>query len=278
MINKIKKLENNSKLIYYFGRFVRRVIFRYKSLNIGFESILWNLFRTSKFDYIRRNKNNYNQQRCFIIATGPSLTISDLEKLNNEFTFSMNSIVLAFQETHWRPTFYGIQDERVFEKLKNEIMFYMNENYLLSSDICKKHKIRNANQFLINSYYFKYDLRYNDKYYSKFSNNASRIIYDGYTITYSLIQIAVYFGFKEIILLGADFGYKKDQPHHFKEHGVIDENFSTAYLRMRESYLVAKKNCEEKGVRIINATRGGNLELFERIDFDEILSKNIGEY
>ena len=40
------------------------------------------------------------------------------------------------------------------------------------------------------------------KYHSKFSDNAFNVVYNGYTITYSLIQLAVYMGFKEIYLIG----------------------------------------------------------------------------
>ena len=36
------------------------------------------------------------------------------------------------------------------------------------------------------------------------------------------------------------------------------------------AYEVAKENAEKKGIKIYNATRGGKLEVFERVDFDSL--------
>ena len=36
------------------------------------------------------------------------------------------------------------------------------------------------------------------------------------------------------------------------------------------TYLAMKKNCEERGLKVYNATRGGKLEVFKRVDFDSL--------
>jgi hypothetical protein len=51
----------------------------------------------------------------------PSLKIGGLEKLKNEITIRMNSICLAFEETDWRPTYYGIQDKGIYKKIYSGI-------------------------------------------------------------------------------------------------------------------------------------------------------------
>ncbi|MEH7386551.1 hypothetical protein V7147_14250, partial [Bacillus sp. JJ1521] len=90
----------------------------YSIIPYGISTVIFNLKkylrvigfdRNSQYQKLKKIKNKHMGQRCFIIGTGPSLTIEDLEKLRNEMTFSMNSICLAFDETDWRPTYYGIQ-------------------------------------------------------------------------------------------------------------------------------------------------------------------------
>ena len=36
------------------------------------------------------------------------------------------------------------------------------------------------------------------------------------------------------------------------------------------TFLAAKRNADENGFKIYNATRGGKLEVFERVDFDTL--------
>ena len=62
------------------------------------------------------------------------------------------------------------------------------------------------------------------KYHSKFSDNAFEVVYSGYTITYSLIQLAVYMGFKEIYLIGVDCNYSSNKNNHFKDYGIVDNS------------------------------------------------------
>ena len=42
---------------------------------------------------------------------------------------------------------------------------------------------------------------------------------------------------------------------------------------MNKSYAEARKYSDRTGIKIYNATRGGQLEAFERKDFDEIFNK-----
>ena len=80
----------------------------------------------SYFDKIKNFQNKYKGKRCFIVATGPSLTLEDLNKLNDykEYTFGMNSLVGFFDKTEWRPNFYVLQDCDVYKKNKEQIKKY----------------------------------------------------------------------------------------------------------------------------------------------------------
>lgn len=227
--------------------------------------------RKSPYEKLREVKNKHKGERCFIVATGPSLKVEDLEKLKNEITFSMNSICLAFDETDWRPTYYGIQDQAVFKKFINEIEI-LNANCTFIADVIWENKNIPENYYIYPLNLLNHEI-YHKKYNTKFSDNVFAAVYDGYSITYSLIQIAVYMGFNEIYLLGADCNYSNDMKHHFKEYGHVDPGFSLARDKMISAYMEAKEYSDKQKIKIYNATRGGMLEVFERVDFDELLKQ-----
>lgn len=225
----------------------------------------------SPYESLRKIRNKHQGERCFIVATGPSLTVRDLEKLKNEVTFSMNSICLAFNETEWRPTYYGIQDIGVFNKLEQYIESLKNECIFIADVVANKKRVPDN--------YYVFPLNYlnhmspHKRYQTKFSDDAFAVVYDGYSITYSLIQLAVYMGFNEIYLLGTDCNYSSDMHHHFKDYDHVDPTFLSAGKKMTSAYKEAKKYADRHDLKIFNATRGGKLEVFERVNLDFILSK-----
>lgn len=258
--------------IYSFFQNIYRLHYKYLHLKSAARSKKRAEGKTDKgFSKLRSYKNIHDGERCFIIATGPSLTIADLEKLYNEYTFSMNSISKIFDDTDWRPTYYVIQDFKVFDKLKNDKSFQSLENKFAADFLFSEHKI-NKDDFI------KFPLDHLDhmdiKKQSmplKFSDDAYVCVFDGYTVTYSAIQLAVYMGFKEIYLLGCDCDYSGDK-QHFADYGI--KVTSNPENRMLTAYKFAKEYADTHGLKIYNATRGGKLEVFERVNLDEVLQKN----
>ena len=203
-------------------------------------------YEDPKFFRIKQFQNKHHGERCFVIAMGPSLTIADLESLKDEVTFGMNSITKIFNQTDWRPTYYGIQDRQVYEKMEVSILEnYMNaDNVFVSDELGKFFDIPSSFiQFPFNGNYHLYSDKHKE-YSARFSDNAYAVVYDGYTITYSLIEIAVYMGFKEIYLLGADCIYVKGKKNHFVESGFVDKNAYTSFNRLMAGYKEAKKYCD----------------------------------
>ncbi len=272
----LNKLKNNYivKKIYFFPKY-----FKWKKLaNLQKNSFINRLegYNDIKYQKIKLLKNKHLGQKCFIVATGPSLTFEDLKLLHdkNIICFGVNSIVKILDQTEWRPTYYGIQDSNVFRKLNNDIIKYKDKLniILLTNELALlDNRFKDEVLFPYISYYHYYD-SYFDKYYSMFSDNSYAGVFDGYTITYSMIQIAVYMGFNEIYLIGVDCNYT-DEKKYFIESGYIDRNAKKNYDKMVTSYKVARDYAEKHNVKIFNATRGGKLEVFERINFDDIIKK-----
>lgn len=240
-----------------FGRFLR-------SINITMP----------KYIKIKKLHNKYAGKRCFILCTGPSLTISDINLLRDEYTFGMNSICLLYDKTDFRPTFYGCIDEGVWLKLHENILKYDTKSTTLfiGNRQTKHDKLRSHwYEIPINVAYHTYDRWFKGKFWCKFSDNAYKGVYDLYSVTHFLIQIAVYMGFSRIYLLGADCTFPKNGKIHFADYGVPDTTIDTAGERNICGYEKIKEYCDNHDVKVYNATRGGNLEIFERVNLENVL-------
>ena len=233
-------------------------------------------FEDERFAKIKSLKSKYAGKRCFITCTGPSLTIEDLELLNNEYDFGMNSICLIHEKTKWKPDFFGIQDLKVYDKIKDSLLKTDNGLVFAPYDYMQLRQTPDDWVYFHTSWaYHMYDKKYTGKYFSKFSDDCYNTVYDGFTITYSIMQLAFYMGFDELYLLGADCSYLGQQQHFIETgHFVSQKDAANSPNKLFASYLEALKYAEEHGLKIFNATRGGCLELFPRVALEEVLANN----
>lgn len=223
-------------------------------------------------------KGMYNGKRCFVIGTGPSLTVEDLNKLNDEFTFASNGIFRYLDKTDWRPNFYSVCDTTYYRSNKDNIDAVTVKNQ-------KFFPLDFGVKFGFNDDYCYYDRTPYSVRNPIFSDNPMRAFQEGSTVTYHLLQLAVMMGFTEIYLLGIDFNYSlhvdnkgniirddsvKDYAFNDKAANYTMPNLEASYY----SYCSAEEYCKKRNyeVRIYNATRGGKLEVFKRVNFDEIIA------
>ena len=213
---------------------------------------------------VKKIKGKYvDKKRCFIVATGPSLKREDLDKLKEmqEFTISMNRIYNM--KPLWYSDIYVIcdsvlmkEDAEIIRNYKAPLKFYSDANDFPGDDGIVIHTV--ATSF---------------NKYPRFSEDVAQKVYGGGTVTYACIQIAVYLGFKEIYLLGVDCKYEyRSTGNHFYKVSSEDklEHNTDGMIKAFES---AKKYADENGIKIYNATRGGALEVFDRVDFDALFEK-----
>lgn len=228
---------------------------------------------------LKKYKGIHQGQRCFIIGTGPSLTAADLNRLKNEITFGSNRIFEMFSQTDWRPTYYINQDYQLICKYVDEIT---------KLKVSRKFMPVEAQKYFIGSDDISYFvLRHKDFYPgdSDFSTHLDKFMGQGFTVTYGAIQMAYYMGFEKVYLLGIDHNYsislnekgvpviKDDVKDYFE--GSNSSNKGLNLPRVVESsmaYMTARKFADAHSCfSVYNATRGGKLEAFERVNFDAIL-------
>ena len=272
--NWLKKLAEKSKLFYHIIKFLKMIVKqtiwgRFGIIRMKFQigRFLRKIYKYNRFGKIKKYKDLHLGERCFIVATGPSLTLDDVEKLKGEYTFSMNSIIQLFPKNEWRPTYYAIQDFFVFKDIQDELCKMELDNVFYADLVKKYGTVLDEWIPLPVDYLDHLTAKDFKKYNTSFSEDCSDCVYEGYNIVYTILQLAVYMGFKEIYLLGADCNYQGPIKHfEGKDYGLEVTDNPTA--RILFSYEAAKRYCDKHGIKIYNATRGGMLEIFPRVDLD----------
>lgn len=262
---------------------IRLVIARIKPLH---QLMRWFMYNKGAFFYKRLYKergyeqlfnlwkNSKKGKRCFLIGNGPSLKVEDLEKLKNEDCFGVNEIHRIFSQTTWRPQYITIKDRYTkstpeeIEKLDCEMVF-LGDYYWRYNPIYRKDAIcvREIYGFNTNKYKFSGDLR--------------KGTYSAPTVVYTAMQIIAHFGYSEVYLLGFDHSYTfefdkkgrvintgKENTHFFKDDKASD--IIGNVWGMTKAYEAFKEYADKNGIIVKNATRGGKLEIFERVDFDSL--------
>lgn len=230
-------------------------------------------------------KNLHTQQRCFIIGNGPSLNKLDLTKLKNEVTFGVNAIYTNYENMEFYTTYYVLEDTLVAEDRADEINQYKKSIKFIGNHL--SYCIESDEKTIWINTIMDYR-EYHD--FPKFSKNALRKIWVGGTVIYQCLQLAFYMGFKEVYLIGFDHNYKipksvkikgteltsiQDDPNHFSKDyfGKGKRWHDPRVDRMELAYKKAKHYFEKDNRKIYNATAGGKLEVFERVNYEEILNK-----
>lgn len=276
-------------LINYEERFTRSILKRsYRSkalMNIpsqtGEDSNLAHNLRLSvpKWNYIANNelrltigdlKDRFKGERCFIIGNGPSLNKTNLSGLVREYTFGLNRIYLNYQRMKFQTTFLCVTNMNVLGQFHRDIDGLDSLRFL-------NYKSRNLVNNKWNTYFFesrglhKFELDLHDGYWC-----------EGSTVTFCAMQVAYYLGFSRVILVGVDHDFvNSGTPHKLVTAEGPDENhFHPDYFGKgtkwqypdlagsEVSYRVAKSVYESDGRKIFDATVGGKLQIFEKVDFD----------
>lgn len=219
-------------------------------------------------------KNRHIDQSCFIVANGPSLTYEDLNKIHEMgiCSFGVNNIYKSGEHTKWSPDYYVVGDPNGTENDWTEIACYKARDKfvvdgadlfwsrILPSNI---HKIHCSQDYGTRGIDVSEDITYS--------------VSKGMTVIHVCFQIAIYMGFKKIYLIGADTtDYNSTSKSHFTAD-YIDEKtqdiIANPFLdveRMIKGYISIREFSKKQDVEIFNATRGGALEVFERVDFDTL--------
>lgn len=261
-------------------RFLSRKLFNYSS------DIEFILTQRPRLRYL---ESKYQGKRCFIVGNGPSISQHDLTKLKNEFCFVTNWFILHHDYKLINPSFYCVSDPRFFnrdvvdttwyrtmcEKTRQTIKFFP---WNVKQIIRKNHLFENHIIF-----YLDYSAGRSWEQ-NKTNLDITRPLYSGDTIIIDFcLPIAFYLGFQHIYLIGCDCNlgceaaseksHFYDDKYHETETPGSDYHKKYWFNNINKSYSIVRKEIEKTNTRIFNAGIGGNLEVFDRVDYDSLFNK-----
>lgn len=117
-----------------------------------------------------------------------------------------------------------------------------------------------------------------------FSGDVTGRVFEGSTVTYVAMQLAHYMGFREVILLGVDHSFStKGRPNEtVVSEGGDPNHFSDQYFgrgfrwqlpdleASEKAYAMARDYYQASGRRILDATVGGKLDIFPKIQLEDL--------
>ncbi len=218
-------------------------------------------------------RGRYHGCRCVVIGNGPSLKKMDLAPLRHEFTFGLNRIYLLFEKWGFETTFLVAINRFVLEQFGDELgstspLKILNWSY-------RQPELEGERACFLET-----------RPTTRPDGDLLRGFYaGGGTVTNVALQAAYFMGFTEVILIGVDHSYRsqgvpnqavraesEDESHFSKDYfgpGIVWqlpdlEAMERGYWHIRELFEGGRR-------RVLDATVGGQLEVFPKVGFEEIL-------
>ena len=253
----------------------------------------------------QKNKRYYNihaGQRCFILGTGPSINKQDLKPLRNEICIAVSEFYLHPDISTISPAYHveapnhapydfgGIRTgfERYKKYYSDNVKFffgYTPYKYSFLNFLEQNPKFKNDNICFLN---YNYAPVLDESNYCKTALwDITKRLFGARTVIYTAIQLASYMGFSNIYLLGCDHDYLSSFDHrrslHFYDdsQSAIDDglewpNKEQLFLSLHhrwQHYRLMQQYLTQKGQSIFNATHGGMLDVFPRVDLDHVIAR-----
>jgi hypothetical protein len=236
-------------------------------------------------DSIRRLaafKDIHHGKRAFIIGNGPSLKNTDLSFLRDEYTFGMNRIYLLFPGLGFQTSYYLAINTLVVEQCAEDIRA-LNMPKFLSWRSHPAYQAAGNNRPENDEGAIYLHTTYTGP---KFARDARGRLWEGATVTYVALQMAFYMGFEQVILVGVDHSFSaQGKPNTtVTSQGEDRDHFDGAYFgkgfrwqlpdleTSEKGYHIARQAYESAGRQVLDATIGGKLQVFPKIEYASLFS------
>jgi hypothetical protein len=233
-------------------------------------------WRRASIARLQALKDTHKGKRCFIIGNGPSLKNTDVSLLKDEYTFGMNRIYLAFPDWGFQTSYLVCVNSLVieqvyqdFQALKMPKFFSWRSRHLLYPEGAPD----DWTHFLFTTYTGP-----------RFSPDAVGRLWEGATVTNVCLQLAFHMGFSQAILIGVDHSFAaKGKPNTtVVSQGDDQSHFDPKYFgkgfrwqlpdldTSEQGYWLARQAYETEGRQVVDATIGGQLEVFPKVDYGSL--------
>jgi len=245
-------------------------------------------WRRESIRRLKALKDIHKGKRALIIGNGPSLRQTDLSKLRDEFTFGLNRIYLLFPELGFHTTYLVSINDLVIEQFKDEILAQPMPKFLawrshrhLSPQFSNSPIPISSLQSLSSSLPIFLYTTYTGP---RFSSDVRFRVWEGATVTNVALQLAFHVGFQQVILIGVDHNFASkgeanktvvsqgDDPNHFAPNYFgKGAKWQLPDLDTSEiGYTLAREAYHKAGREVIDATVGGKLTIFPKVEYDSL--------
>ncbi len=242
------------------------------SLAFAYPNARFHPWRVDSIQKLEALRDSHRGERCVIIGNGPSLKQTDLQKLRGTFSIGMNRFYMAFNDLGFTTSILLTVNNLVIEQCADELR-------ALPIPIFVSWRGRHYIHPAPNLHYL-----YTSYIKPSFNSDATRRLWEGATVTFVAMQLAYFMGFKQVILIGVDHNFTSTgkpnttvvstgaDPNHFHP-GYFGKGFRWQLPDLETSeiaYRMAKSAYEKNGREILDATIGGKLTVFPKVNFDTI--------
>lgn len=233
---------------------------------------LWYL-STGESGRHRAFRDRFKGERCFIIGTGPSLNSTDLKALSGELTFAVKSYIFSgFERFDLAPTFFCWSDRGTLIKSLPFLPPLIPEGMVCFFPFAVRDQVNRALGWGRRNIFFIRDIYEWNVHLGLFSADPTDLLHcSGSVIIDYCIPLAIYMGFKQIYLVGCDHSTAPNGVRHFDGRIEPMSGVSTPWDVVTQAYQVVASYAAAHGIEIFNATSGGELEVFPRVNLADIV-------
>lgn len=218
-------------------------------------------------------------KRAWIIGNGPSVRYDDLAAIpKGDVVFAFNRFYLSYDDHPLREDYVVSADTLMIQDFGQEMIDIAAGTPIFCTAPGQMDILRGDHVVL----------RPGRSYLPLFSLDPAQFVGVGGSSVFVALQMAWHMGIRDVALYGIDYSFSltltRDPRYPFPVAFDDNNHFIKAYRSAKPwcpptwrdisaGFLNARVAFEMTGGRIVNATRGGKLETFERVDFDAHVGK-----
>lgn len=244
---------------------------------------------------LRKNQELHNchyGKRCFILATGPSIKQQDLKFLQGEICIALSNFFVHPDYALIKPRYYCIAPyhppitEEAWQSWMDEL-----ESGCGNTQFFFGLRDRKRNQH--NGRFVSKKLRYLNltgawRPLLKKGIDLAQPVPSPQSVSIMALLISIYMGFEEIYLLGCDHDWilHLNESSHFyneKKHALNQKGYNEwfgndleyycqSYVNLWRAYKRVYAIAQDNSIKIYNATPGGLLDIFPRVNYENIFT------
>lgn len=244
---------------------------------------------------LKRNeqfRNRHQGRRCFVIGNGPSLKEQDLSPLAAEITFVVNYFHLhPIISQSWQPSYYCLSDPAYFDGREPIESIREIVTRVPAAPIFVPHY---AHDFIQKSPVLPSDRTYYVGLCGGLEDewtdipDFTRLTPGAQTVVQLSIMAAMFMGCSPIYLMGLDHNWLaegglptnfysqqevKNQPQNNASIWTY-KSLMEAMITIWRVYEMHQRIAARHGIKIVNVTRGGFLDVFERANYEQVARIN----